>query len=144
MICFCLVLWPCKHLLLISFIKNMATGKVSFSRNWFKFNYRENLKEDSWQTLILLRFTISMVSGQLLPVENCLLVTVAIWVKVRVSFRLGGNQAIAPEEKCPRLMLGFGLELVLGWGQFSSGAIVLESTSFIIYLMQIKRSRSFS
>ena len=41
---------------------------------------------------------------------------VGAWVKVRVSFRFGGNQTIAPEENCPRLGLEFGLDLVLGLG----------------------------
>ena len=45
---------------------------------------------------------------------------------------LGDNQTIAPKENCPtpRLDLGFGLGLVLGWGQFSSGAIVLEPMKY--------------
>ena len=50
------------------------------------------------------------VTGQLPPV------IVGVWVKVRVSFRVGGNQTIVPEENCPRLGLGFGLGLVLGLG----------------------------
>ena len=42
--------------------------------------------------------------------ENYLQVRVGVWVKVRVTFRVGGgNQAIVPEENCPRLGLGFGL-----------------------------------
>ena len=53
-----------------------------------------------------------------------------VWVKVRVSFRVGGgsNQTIVPEENCPPpppLGLGFGLGLVLRlrgnfpWGQLA-------------------------
>ena len=43
-------------------------------------------------------------------------VRVGVWVKNMVSFRVGGNQTIAPEEICLRLGLGFGLGLVLGLG----------------------------
>ena len=56
-------------------------------------------------------------------------VRVGVWAKVRISFRVGGNQTIAPEENCPPVRVGvkfrvsFGLG---GGGQFSSGAIVLE------------------
>ena len=66
-----------------------------------------------------------MVSGQLPPEENSPLVRVGVWVKVRVSFRVGGgNHTIAPEEPFPRLRLGFGL----GLAQFPSGEIVLKPT----------------
>ena len=59
---------------------------------------------------------IGMVSGQFPLKENCLPVRGGVWVKLRVSFRVGGNQTIAPEENCPQLGLGFGLGLVLGLG----------------------------
>ena len=39
-----------------------------------------------------------MVSEQLPPEENFPPVRVAVWVKVRVSLGLGGNQTIAPED----------------------------------------------
>ena len=47
-----------------------------------------------------------MVSGQLLPEENCPMVRVGVWIKVRVSFRVGGlerlgSRTISPEENCP-------------------------------------------
>ena len=58
-----------------------------------------------------------MVSVQLPPVR------VGVWVKVRVSFRVRGNQAIVPETNCPLSGLGFGLGLA------SSGAIILEPYS---------------
>ena len=48
--------------------------------------------------------------GKLPPVR------VGVCVKVRVSFRGGGNHTIVPEENWPRLGLGFGLGLVLGMG----------------------------
>ena len=32
-----------------------------------------------------------LVSGQLPPYENCSLVRVGVWTKVRVSFRVGGQ-----------------------------------------------------
>ena len=32
------------------------------------------------------------------PEENCLPVRVGVWVTVRISFRVGGNQTIALEE----------------------------------------------
>ena len=64
------------------------------------------------------------VSGQLPPDENCLPVRVGVRVRVRISFGVGGNQTIALEEKCPRLVLGFGLGLVLVlWG--GGGAVFL-------------------
>ena len=49
--------------------------------------------------------------------ENCPPGRVAVWVKVRVSFRVGGNQAIAPEENCSSVR-------VRGWVRV--GAIVKE------------------
>ena len=108
----------------------MATGKVPFSRNWFKFNYRENLKQDSSQTLILLRFTISMLSGQLLPEENCLLVTVAIWVKVRVGFRFGGKPDNCPRGKVPPVNVRVWFRV-----SFGLGTIFLGGNCSRIYLL---------
>ena len=64
-----------------------------------------------------MKICFKMVSGQLPPEENSPLVRVGVWVKVRVSFRVGGgNHTIAPEEPFPRLRLGFGLGLVLRLG----------------------------
>ena len=40
---------------------------------------------------------------QLPPEKNCSPVGVGIWVKVRVSFRAGGNQTIVPEVNCATL-----------------------------------------
>ena len=70
-----------------------------------------------------LQNTSRMVSGQLSPEENCPLVRVAVWVKVRFSFRVGRRPDNCSREKLPppRLGLGFGIG-----GQFSSRAIVLE------------------
>ena len=39
-----------------------------------------------------------VVSGQLFPEENCPTVRVVVLVKVRVSFRVGGNHTIVPEK----------------------------------------------
>ena len=55
------------------------------------------------------------------PRKIALPVRVGVWVKVRVSFRVGDNQRIVPEENCPLVRVSFG-----GGEQFSSGAIVLE------------------
>ena len=55
--------------------------------------------------------------------ENYLLVRIGVWVKVRVSFRVGGNQTIAPEENCAPVR-------VRGWLRVSfgvRGAIFLRS-----------------
>ena len=55
-------------------------------------------------------------SRQLPPEENCPLVRVRVWVKLRVSFKVVSNQTIAPEKNCsPPLLLGlmFALGLVL-------------------------------
>ena len=61
--------------------------------------------------IVLVTKELIKVSGQLPPVR------VGVWVKVRVSFRVGGNQTIAPDENChPRLGLAFGLGLVFGLG----------------------------
>ena len=74
-----------------------------------------------------------LVSGQLPPFPppprgKLPQVRVGVLVKVRVSFRVGGQPDNCPGRKIPPL--GFGLGLVLGLegggGQFSSGAIVLE------------------
>ena len=58
------------------------------------------------------------VSGQLPPEENCPLVMVWVWVKVRISFRVGGGatRQLPSRKVAPRLGLGFGLGLVLGLG----------------------------
>ena len=59
--------------------------------------------------------------------ENCPLVRVGIWVKVRVSFRVGGNQIIFPVENCPPVRVRVLVGVIFGvGGEFSSGAIVLE------------------
>ena len=44
-------------------------------------------------------------------------VMVGAWVKVRVSFRVGGNQTIAPEENCLSVRVSFGV----GGGIFLEG-----------------------
>ena len=42
-----------------------------------------------------------MVSGQLPPEENCPAVRIGVWVKVKVSFRVGGKPDNCPREKQP-------------------------------------------
>ena len=54
-----------------------------------------------------------MVSGQLSPEENCPQVRVGVWVKVRVSFRAGGQP-----DNCPRGKLSSGQGQGLPQGQF--------------------------
>ena len=60
-----------------------------------------------------------MVCGQLPPVR------VGFSVKVRVSFRVGRQPDNSLGEKWPPGQ-GYGLDYFWSWGQFSSGAIVLE------------------
>ena len=49
----------------------------------------------------------------------------------RLVLELGGNQTISPEENCPlRLGLGFGLGLVLGFGDNFPRGIFLEPLSY--------------
>ena len=54
-------------------------------------------------------------------------VRVGVWVKVRVSFRVGGNQKIAPKENGSpvRVRVWFRFSFAVG-GQLSSGAIIIE------------------
>ena len=57
------------------------------------------------------------------PEENCPPIRVGFSVKVRVSFRVGGN----PEENCPLYRVKVWVRVSFGVrGRFSSGAIVLE------------------
>ena len=59
------------------------------------------------------------------PEENCPTDRGAVSVKVRVSFRVrggGGNQTIAPEEKCPLVRVKDWIRVSFGVGRkFSSG-----------------------
>ena len=67
-----------------------------------------------------------MVSGQLPPEENYPLLRSGVWVKVRVSFRVGGNHTIAHEENCPPVRVRVLVRVFYGvGGQFSSGELVL-------------------
>ena len=62
--------------------------------------------------------------------DNCPPVRVGVWVKVRVSFRVGAvgcNQTIASKENCPPVRVRSWLRVSFGVGeQFSLGAIFLE------------------
>ena len=58
----------------------------------------------------------SVVSEQLPPEKNCHPVRVWFWVKVSVSFRVGGTKAIAPKDDCPPVRIRVWLELVLRLG----------------------------
>ena len=67
------------------------------------------------------------LSGQLAPEENCPPVRIGIWVKVRVSFRVGGKQTTAPEENFPPVRVRFWLRVSFGvGGLFPSGAVALD------------------
>ena len=77
--------------------------------------------------ITFLQNTSRMVSGQLSPEENCPLVRVGVWVKVRVSFRVGGDQTIALDKSCPPFRARVWVRVSFGVGrQFSSRAIILE------------------
>ena len=51
--------------------------------------------------IVLVTKEPTKLSGELPPEENCPPVRVGVWIKVRVSFRVGGNQTIAPKENSP-------------------------------------------
>ena len=57
-----------------------------------------------------------VVSGQLAPAKNCHTVRVWFWVKVNLSFRVGGTKAIDPKDDCPPVRIRVWLELVLRLG----------------------------
>ena len=48
--------------------------------------------------------------------ENCPPVRVGVLVKVRVSFRVGGNQTIVPEENCPLVWVRILVTVSFGTG----------------------------
>ena len=48
--------------------------------------------------------------------DNCPLIRVGIWVKVRVSFRVGGNKTIGPEENRPPVRVRAWLRVSFGAG----------------------------
>ena len=50
------------------------------------------------------------------PEENCPPVRIGVWVKVRVIFRIGGNQTFAPEEKSPLVRVSFWVRVSFGVG----------------------------
>ena len=82
----------------------------------------------------------TMVSGQFPPEKNSPPVWIGVWVKVRVSFRVGGQPDNCPQGKQPPLLgLGFGLGLVLGLeGNFSRGQL---SQNRIQYLIELATSQ---
>ena len=57
-----------------------------------------------------------MVSGQLFSEENYIPVRVGDWVKVRVSFRVGGYQTIALEKNCLPVRVRVWLRVSFGVG----------------------------
>ena len=67
-----------------------------------------------------------MVSGQLPPDENCPPVRVGVWVKVRVTFRVGGQPDNCSRRKLPPVRFRVSVRVNFGvGGKFSLGAIVL-------------------
>ena len=78
-----------------------------------------------------------MVSGQLPPEETCPPVTFAVWIKVRISFRVGagGEPSNCPrEENCSFVRVRVWIRISVGvGGKFSSGAVVLEPYLIIIF-----------
>ena len=88
-----------------------------------KFYVIKSEEIGKWRVCIICKFSLYLlntVSGQLPPEENCPPVRVGVWVKVRDSFRGGGNQTIVPEKKCPpvrfRVWLWVSLFLLFFWG----------------------------
>ena len=59
------------------------------------------------------------------PEENCPLLRIGVWVKFRVSFRVGGNQAIATKRNRPPVRVKVWVKVSFGvgdnfpWGQLS-------------------------
>ena len=103
--------------------KQLLGGCFSFSFTGFRTVYTLSVPQPwccyccCFKNLLFATFT--MVSGQLPPKENCPPVRFGIWVKVRFSFRVGGQPGNASEENClPRL----GLVLGLG-GNFPRGQL---------------------
>ena len=64
-----------------------------------------------------------MVSGQLPPRK--IAHRLGLWFGSRsgLVLVLGDNPTITPKENCPQVRLGFGLGLVLGWGNFPWGQL---------------------
>ena len=95
----------CKYTIAIAFrnFRKTKTMQVTFT----KF---------SW----ILWDCFSSVSRQLPHNENCPLVRVGIWLKVRVSFSVGGEQTIASEKFFPTVRVRVWLRVSFGIGrQFS-------------------------
>ena len=68
-----------------------------------------------------------MVSRQLLSGGNCIPIRVGVWVKVKVTMRVGGKKTIAPEENCPSVRVRVWARVSFGVrGQFCIREIVLE------------------
>ena len=63
----------------------------------------------------------------IVPEKNCTPVRVGVWVKVRVSFRDGGQPDYCPEENYHPVRVKVWFRVNFGVGlQLSSGAVVLE------------------
>ena len=52
-----------------------------------------------WEEKIVI--SVHTVSGQLPPEENCPPVSIGVWVKIRVSFRVGRQPDNCPAGKLP-------------------------------------------
>ena len=95
-----------------------------------KFYLIKSEEIGKWRVCIIFKlslYLLNTVSGQLPPEENCPPVKVGVWVKVRISFRGGGNQTIVPEKKFPpvRIRVWLRVSLFLFCFFWGVGAIFL-------------------
>ena len=111
-ICFCQIHMPNEC---VSITKTLIMGIKLMTERYKKNTHikskgREKISITNWIHIF------SWVSGQLSPEENCSPFMVGIWVKVKVSFRVGGG--VQPDDRprgklTPRWELGFALVLGL-------------------------------
>ena len=79
--------------------------QVSFTHHikhhLFSSTNQEGNKRNSWDyklAELLLHLKTRTIAP---PKESCPSVRVGVWIKIRVSFRVGNNQTISPKENCP-------------------------------------------
>ena len=114
-------------------LPNMFYGRSENGEAW-----KTHLGRFCWKYFIV-TYTIISASGQLLPEEKCPPVRVGVWVKVRISFRVGGQPDNYPRWKLlpPWLGLEFMLGLVLGWGSFFLGGNCLRTVIIKVQIMHL-------